>query len=183
MNIYFLFQLFVVNLVNKIWWYVFMKNIIIVDMQKGFINKNNKHLVNKINNYLNESKFNNIFYTKFYNNDNSPFFNILKWNGMMSLEDLEFVVKINPMCEILEKNTYGLNMEQINFLKELNINEVEICGTDTDACVLTIAYQLFDNNIKPIILSDLCASSSKDKNIHYNALQIMRRSFGNDCIK
>ena len=33
-------------------------------MQKGFINKNNKHLVNKINNYLNESKFNNIFLHK-----------------------------------------------------------------------------------------------------------------------
>ena len=29
-----------------------MKNIIIVDMQKGFINNMNKHLVNKIDDYL-----------------------------------------------------------------------------------------------------------------------------------
>ena len=39
---------------------------------------------------------------------------------------------------------------------------MEIYGTDTDACCLAIAFNLFDNNIKPIILYDLCASSSKD---------------------
>ena len=60
---------------------------------------------------------------------------------------------------------------------------MEICGTDTDACCLAIAFNLFDNNIKPIILSDLCASSSRNKNIHNNALEIMKRQFGIENIK
>lgn len=61
-----------------------MKSIIIIDMQKGFINENNKHIIDKINNYLSANTFKNIFYTKFYNNENSSFAKILKWNGMIT---------------------------------------------------------------------------------------------------
>ena len=50
-----------------------MKNIIIVDMQKGFLNKNNEFLSEKINEYLANNKFENVFYTKFKNNGNSFF--------------------------------------------------------------------------------------------------------------
>ena len=46
-----------------------MKNIIIVDMQKGFINENNKHLVDRINTYLKSNKFDNIFFTQCINNN------------------------------------------------------------------------------------------------------------------
>lgn len=67
--------------------------------------------------------------------------------------------------------------------KSLGITEIEICGTDTDACCLAIAFNLFDNNIKPIILSNLCASSSSNNSIHKNALEIMKRQFGEENIK
>lgn len=40
-----------------------MRNIIIIDMQKGFIKETNCHLIEKINNYLKE----NIFEIKQYN--------------------------------------------------------------------------------------------------------------------
>ena len=60
---------------------------------------------------------------------------------------------------------------------------MEICGTDTDACCLAIAFNLFDNNIKPIILSELCANSSNNINLHKNALEIMKRQFGTNNIK
>ena len=61
---------------------------------------------------------------------------------------------------------------------------MEICGTDTDACCLAIAFNLFDNNIKPIILSELCdSSSSRNPNLHENALEIMKRQFGSENIR
>ena len=160
-----------------------MKSIIIIDMQKGFINKNNEHIVNDINKYLTVNEFKNIFYTKFLNNKQSPFIKILKWNGMLNKDEQEFAVNIKNNPIIFEKSTYGLSHENLNVIKNLNIKEIELCGTDTDACVLTIAVQLFDNNIKPIILSNLCASSSNSKSIHNNALEIMARSFSKNCIK
>lgn len=51
-----------------------MKNIIVVDMQKGFINENNEILISKINKYLQNNIFDNVFYTKFINDENSAFF-------------------------------------------------------------------------------------------------------------
>ena len=68
-------------------------------------------------------------------------------------------------------------------MKNLNIKEIEICGTDIDACCLAIAFNLFDNNIKPIILSNLCASSSNNKDLYENTIEIMKRQFGQESIR
>lgn len=38
-----------------------MKNIILIDMQKGFMTDSNAHLIEKINRYLKENFFDNIF--------------------------------------------------------------------------------------------------------------------------
>ena len=159
-----------------------MKNIIVIDMQKGFINKNNIHLVEKINEYLNNNNFDNVFFTKCVNSPESPFMNILNWNGVNNEQEQEIVVNVPKNAKILIKHGYGIG-GQVQQIKNLGVNEIEICGTDTDACCMAIAFDLFDCNIKPIILSDLCASSSSDLNIHNNALEIMKRQFGKDNIK
>ncbi|MEG1751821.1 MAG: isochorismatase family cysteine hydrolase [Clostridia bacterium] len=160
-----------------------MRNIIIVDMQKGFINENNMHIVEKINNYLKQNDFDNIFFTKCINNSDSPYTKILKWNGITKKEEQEIICDVSKKANILTKNCYGLSNKNFKCFRDLGITEMEICGTDTDACCLAIAFNLFDNNIKPIILSDLCASSSKKQNIHNNALEIMKRQFGYNNIK
>lgn len=160
-----------------------MKNIIVVDMQKGFMKETNCHLIEKINHYLEESEFDNIFFTKCVNDCNSPYTKILNWNGISKREEQEIVITVPQNAKILTKNCYGILNEDIKLFKDLGITEMEICGTDTDACCLAIAFKLFDNNIRPIILSDLCASSSSNKNIHNNALEIMKRQFGNDNVK
>mgnify|MGYP003294729868 CR=1 FL=1 len=72
-----------------------------------------------------------------------------------------------------------LKAKSDELFKDLGITEMEICGTDTDACCLATAFNLFDNNIKPIILSELCASSSRNKNIHNNAAGIHNEKAGN----
>ena len=160
-----------------------MKNIIIVDMQKGFMKETNFHLIEKINNYLKQNDFDNIFFTKCVNDSDSPYTKLLNWNGITNEEEQEIIVNIPNNSIILTKNCYGLSNKNIKLFKNLGITEMEICGTDTDACCLAISFNLFDNNIRPIILSDLCASSSRNKNIHNNALEIMKRQFGNDNVK
>ena len=160
-----------------------MKNIIIIDMQKGFMKETNYHLIEKINNYLKQNNFDSIFFTKCINDCDSPYTKLLNWNGITMEEEQEIVIDIPQNAKILTKNCYGLSNENIKLFKDLGITEMEICGTDTDACCLAIAFNLFDNNIKPIILSDLCASSSRNKNVHNNALEIMKRQFGNDNVK
>lgn len=159
-----------------------MKSIIVIDMQKGFINKNNTHIVDKINNYLKTNAFDFIFYTAFINSLNSPFVKILNYKNMIDRDEQNFVVDIVPNSTIFEKEGYGLTQEMITVLKDNNIQEIELCGTDTDACVMAIAYNLFDNNIRPIIKSELCATSSFNNSIHTNSLEIMKRSFGKNNV-
>ncbi len=161
----------------------FMKNIIVVDMQNGFINENNKHLVEKIKNYLNSNKFENIFFTKCVNDKQSPFTKILHWDGLQNKYEEQITLTPPPNSIIITKTGYGLDNDSIELIKKCNISEIEICGTDTDACCLAIAFNMFDNGIKPIILSELCASSSSNKSIHKNAIEIMQRQFGKENVK
>ena len=42
--------------------------------------------------------------------------------------------------KILTKNCYGLSCDNIKMFKDLGISEIEICGTDTDAGCLAIAF-------------------------------------------
>lgn len=160
-----------------------MKNIIIVDMQKGFINDNNRHIIEKINSYLKNNTFDNIIYTKYVNYEGSPFVKILDWHAMKVPEEQEFCVDFINGATIIPKVGYGVKQEDILKLKKLNIDEIEVCGTDTDACVLAVAFQLFDNGIKPIILKDLCASSSSNIEMHNMAIKVMERQFGKDNVR
>ncbi len=160
-----------------------MKNIIVVDMQKGFMNENNKHLINGINSYIKENQFDNIIFTKCINNDSSPYVKILNWHDMKDEVEQEIILDVPKNSEIIVKNCYGISHKDIEILKQKGISEIEICGTDIDACCLAIAFNLFDNNIKPIFLKDLCASSSENKNIQNYAFEIIKRQFGKECIK
>ena len=94
-----------------------MKNIIIIDMQKGFINKNNIHLVDKINNYLLNNKFDNVFYTKCVYSENSPFVKILNWTNMKDIKEQEIIVNLTKNAVIFDKEGYGLSNEDINKIK------------------------------------------------------------------
>lgn len=159
-----------------------MKNLLVVDMQKGFINENNSFLIDKINNLLKTEKYDNVFYTKFYNHKNSFYFNYLNWNLMINKEERQMTVDVLPDSTIFVKNGYGLKNSQIKKLKDLKITSMDICGTDIDACVLAIMFQLFDNNILPVVLKDYVASSTS-KILEHSALNIIANQFGSSCIK
>ena len=152
-------------------------------MQKGFIKETNCHLVEKINNYLRQNNFDNIFFTKCLNNDKSPYTKILNWNGIKNECEQEIVCDIPKDAKVLTKNCYGISDKDIKCFKDLGITEMEICGTDIDACCLAIGFNLFDNSIKPIFLSGLCETTSRDAHMKENALKIIVRQFGKDCVK
>ena len=151
-------------------------------MQKGFIRDTNKHLVEKINNYIKENSFDNIFFTVCVNNSASPFTNILKWYGGTTDQEQQIIVNVPNGAKIIIKDGYGVSNDVIEMFHSMGIAEMEVCGTDTDACCLAVAFNLFDNGIRPIVLSDLCASSSKDTSAHTNALELMKRQFGKDNV-
>lgn len=152
------------------------KILIVVDMQNGFITKPNYvNLKSKINKLINLNEYDKYIFTKFINKDNSLYETKLNWFELKSKESQTICVDIPENSVIIEKYGYGLNNEQINQIKALNIDSIDICGLQTDACVYAIAFQLFDNGIFPNILINYCQTSLERNSI---AKEILIHQFG-----
>lgn len=57
----------------------------------------------------------------------------------------------------------------------------DLIGCDTDACIMGIAFQLFDNEYDFSILTEYCYSSG-GKEYHDMAVKLMQRNFGSAVV-
>lgn len=157
-----------------------MKKLLIVDVQKGFINENNSFLVKSIENLINSNVFDQIFATKFINHPKSQFVEFLNWHKLMEKSELDFAIQLPSDVTVLEKTSYSLEAGGgIQFNKT---DKVYLCGTDYDACILAIAYQLFDSGIKPYILINYVGSASKNPLNKEEFIKLFKRNFGEDSV-
>lgn len=146
------------------------KVLLIVDMQKGFINKNEySNLINKINNLIKRNTYNYYIFTKFINKNNSFYVKKLNWKNLISEESQKICVTIPKNSLIFEKFGYGLDEQHIKKIKEIvsSDKKIDICGLQTDACVYAISLQLFDNLIFPNILINYTATSNNNENVKH----------------
>ena len=160
------------------------KALFVIDAQKFFENKETKSITRKINNYIekNKGKYSLIIFTVFKNDPKSPLWRIFKWKKCNKEEDIEIVNEFSNLVDnskIIFRNTYSLfKVPQVQRrLKRFKIKQVDICGFDTDCCVLATTYDLFDSGYKAVILENLSFSTSKEK-LHKSALKIIERNCG-----
>ena len=158
--------------------------LILIDMQNGFLKEEyTKILVPKIESLLQKKIFDSVIATKFVNTNNSPFTKIMQWNGMIEPNEQEINESLKQYIDItIIKNTYDcVDKAFIEQLCKVNDNKkpkkVYLAGVDTDACVLTIATKLFDNGIRPIVLTQYCHSNG-GLEYHKAGLLCLRRNIG-----
>lgn len=99
----------------------------------------------------------------------------------MGKDAQEIIVSRKNNSYVLHKSSYGLDPNDIELLKAKDVKEIYLCGTDVDACILAIAFQLFDSGIKPILVWDAVGSSSKT-DFKESLKPLFQRNFGNDSI-
>ena len=156
-----------------------MKKLLVIDMQKGFINENNEFLIKNIENLLKNRLFDKIIATKFINCENSQYEKYLDWKEMQGGEQTEFALQFPENTTVIEKCSYGLPVEK---LKDFSANdEVYLCGTDYDACVLAIGYQLFDQGVCVKFIQNAIGSSSST-NRNKTLDEIVVRNFGENAL-
>lgn len=138
--------------------------LLVVDVQNGFINDETKHVVKPIKQLVTkwqQQKRGPIVYSRFINLENSPWQRLLGWTNMQSKPetDLHPDLPING-AHIFKKSTYSAWSPDINQLCQgSSIKEVVLCGIDTDQCVLETAIDIFEANLRPLLLKNYCASS------------------------
>ncbi len=157
------------------------KALLIVDVQKGFVNDRTKHippLVEKL-----QHNYEMVIATKFINLPDSPYRRLIKWNRLSpNTDEVELAFKPKKGVVVIEKYIYScINDSFISLLKNNDIDEVDICGLETDICVTKCAVDLFEHNITPYVLKDYC-STILDTAAQESAWIILARYIGKSQI-
>ncbi len=115
----------------------------------------------------------------YYSSSRCGFTNIMHWKRLKSAPETDVIPFVAEKAkEIVQKTTYSACTENvIRLLRDNSITEVYLAGIDTDCCVLTTAIELFDRNIRPIVLAQYCASNGGQKS-HNAAITVLERTIG-----
>lgn len=114
------------------------KLLLVIDAQKTFINENTKPYIKKIIRLIESKEYEKVAFTKFINSKDSIWYKKLNYKGCMTEEDQSIMIDIKNN-KVFEKTIYSVvNKELIEYIKENNIEQIYLCGFDTDACVLKL---------------------------------------------
>jgi len=155
--------------------------LLVVDVQKGFINEYTGHILLPIEKLQYSYKY--VIYSKFYTKDDSS--NFVK---LLNLKDFykdtdNYQLAIKELTNderylSIDKTKYSCVDDFLGWwLLSRQIKEVHICGLETQACITKTALDLFDRDFTPIILSNLCASTESFKK-HLEAIQTLKTLIG-----
>ena len=134
------------------------KALLIVDVQNGFVNDATRHIVPKVEAL--QKQYAHVYATRFINTEGSPYRKLLDWHRFYaSSDDVPLAFQPVDGVIVIDKHVYTcVTPAFLDDLRSKGIEEVAICGIDTDACVSACAIGLFENGIRPILLSEACAS-------------------------
>jgi nicotinamidase-related amidase len=155
--------------------------LLVVDVQRCFINDFTHHIPDRIARLIECGDFEPVLFTRFVNSEGSGYRTILSWDECCDAPDTDLADEIRRYAEpalIFSKPGYaGISDELATYLHENRFDEVAIAGIDTDMCVLKVALDIFDQGIKPIVLTDCCASTSGLQS-HFAGLAVLARNLG-----
>lgn len=140
------------------------KALLVIDVQRYFLQKSPAQLPGKIIQYINRSNYDYVAFTAFRNVPGSNWEKSLGWKKCQSDKDLELPKEFKSLVtpnNTFEKHTYSALKSPLGLLerlRQLEIEEIDLCGIDTEACVLATAYDAFDQGFKVNVLFDLSYS-------------------------
>lgn len=133
--------------------------LLISHIQNVFINPYTKDLPKAVEKL--QHKYNTIIVFSFINEPGSFLERELEWKKCYKgteQADLAFTPKKEAI--LLEHSNYScLTPELKKIIKEKNIQHIDICGVDADACLLKTALDFTENNIRFSLLKDHISSS------------------------
>lgn len=156
--------------------------LLIVDVQNGFVkNEATKNIVPNINRLIEVFGEERVLASKFVNPTGGLWETLMDWHAFKEPPETDFYPGLSvPAGSGYAKQTYSAWCEAVQgFCKEHGITELYLCGIDTDQCVLATAIDVFSAGIRPVVVTDCCASSA-GKDFHDAALKLLERLIGKD---
>ncbi|MBV9699227.1 MAG: cysteine hydrolase [Candidatus Eremiobacteraeota bacterium] len=159
-----------------------MDALIVVDLQRGFMNEHTRHLCESIERF--QERFHKVVATRYFRRENSLLTKLLGIDGFHEgSPECEFAFKPRADALLLEKTTYSCVDEGfVQRLRAWSVERAYVCGVDTDQCVLMIAADLLQSDIVPIVCEDLTASAAGPQ-FHDRGLFLLRRLIGREQVR
>lgn len=156
--------------------------LLVVDVQNGFAtNDDCREIIPRINALSRRWKQQEqpVVFSRFVNRSNSPWARFTGWNKLMSSPDIDLHPElVHDYGEIYDKTAFSAWSDEISQIcRAHQIEEVLLCGIDTDQCVFATALDVFEAGLRPLILKDCCASSA-DESFHEAGLKLLARLIG-----
>ena len=150
-----------------------MRYLLVIDLQPEFVkDAKGKKVYQQCLEYIrsNKDKYHGTIAAIYENvpGDNPNMDRLLNWNDCKDVVPLEFVANA-----AYTHSGYSIK----EYPKVTQQDTIDIIGFDTDACVLSAAFDVFNLGCNMRILSDLCWSSGGAK-MHKAGLMVMERQFG-----
>lgn len=155
--------------------------LIVVDLQHQFVNDHTRHILPGIQALL--PRFDWVFASRLLPLPGGP---MHRWKGFLppSSDDpgsalaIDLDVRNPAHTRVIEKTGFGaLNASARDELGRLGIREAHVCGVDTDLCVLRTVGDLMELAIRPVVLTDLVASTAGEP-LHRHGLLFLKRLAG-----
>ena len=154
--------------------------LLVIDVQNDFVDSNNIDILEKINKLIDSNKYNEVAFTRFINDEDSIWYKKLNYKGCITENGRKIVID-KKNCKIFDKRIYSaVNNELEEYIKINNIEEIYLCGFDTDACVQKTAIDLFEKNYNVFVLKDYCMSY--DIKLHNTIINNLKRLIGKNKI-
>ena len=155
--------------------------LIVVDVQRGFLNDFTAHVPARIGRLIDAAAYGPILFTRFVNIPESPYHRLLDWHDCAEPPQTDLAPELeryaDPERTFTKPGYTGLSDDLKQALRRLDPRRATIVGIDTDMCVLKIAMDVFDLGIEPVVLIDCCASTA-GLQAHLAGLAVLSRNIG-----
>jgi nicotinamidase-related amidase len=159
------------------------KPLLVVDVQIGFLNSYTRHIPERIVRLIQRGDHAPVLFTRFLNSAGSPYRAFLDWQEMAGDSEIRIAPELVALAQpdlVFDKHGYaGIPDELATHVRDQRFDQVAVAGIDTDMCVLKVAMDLFDLGIRPVVLTDCCASTA-GLQAHLAGLAVLARNIGAD---
>jgi nicotinamidase-related amidase len=153
------------------------KCLLIVDVQRGFINQWTAHVPAAVEAL--QRGFRRVVVTRFFNPEGSLYRRLIGWQRF-ARDSADFPLAFTPPegAPVIDKPTYTcVGRDFLKTLAAWDVARVHVCGIATDNCVLKCAVDLFEAGVEPVVLAEACASHG-GPDCHAAGIKLLQRFIG-----
>lgn len=163
--------------------------LVVVDMQRGFVNDRSRHVVPVVTNLVRrwQAAGGDTVFTRYFNYEHSQYERLIHWSRMRESPETDLVEELLPCLTaersfVVDKTIYSLFTDEgAALVRQHGWTDLLVCGIATDGCVLKTAVDAFEAGYTPWVLRDACASHAGFA-LHEAGLLLTGRFIGRDQV-